>query len=327
MRECFSHGRAARFALASLILFSACSKSRHEGDERYYLVASNIKIPYWQAAAEGLNRAATEMKVVAEMVGPDKYDVNGQREQFRSAVAKKPAGILVSAADPELLKSDIDAAVAAGIPVVTIDSDAPGSQRLFFIGTNNYQAGLTGGRLLAQKLGGKGNVVIMTIPAQANLAERRRGYEEAIAGTAIKIVDTIDVHGDPGIAFDKTKELITNKKQNVDAFVCLEATSGKEVADVLNRNNMQGKTIIAMDTDEQTLGWIEKGGIVATIGQKPFTMAYVGLRMIDELHHNKPQPLGGDRTRNLRALVPSAVDTGSALIDRSNLSTVRQPAP
>jgi ribose transport system substrate-binding protein len=265
------------------------------------------------------------MKVTAQMVGPDKYDVNEQREHFRAAVAKKPAGILVSVADPESLKGDIDAAVASGIPVITIDSDAPGSRRLFFIGTNNYQAGLTGGRLLAKKLGGKGNVVMLTIPAQANLSERRRGYEDALADTAIKIIETIDVHGDPGIAFDKTKELVTNPKSNIDAFVCLEATSGKEVADVLNRNNVQGKTIIAMDTDEQTLGWIGKGGIEATIAQKPFTMAYVGLRMVDDLHHNAPQPLAGDWTRNLRALVPSAVDTGSTLIDRSNLEAIRQP--
>jgi len=240
-------------------------------------------------------------------------------------VAKKPSGILVSPADPQLLKGEIDAAIAAGIPVITVDSDAPGSRRLFFVGTNNYQAGLTGGRLLAQKLGGKGNVVLMTIPAQANLIERRRGYEDAFADTSIKIVQAVDIRGDPGIAFDKTKEIIANKNLNVDAFVCLEATSGKEVADVLTRNNMQAKTVIAMDTDDQTLAWIEKGGIAATIGQKPFTMAYVGLRMADDLHHNTPQPLGGDWTRNLRSLVPSGVDTGSALIDRSNLATIRQP--
>jgi ribose transport system substrate-binding protein len=326
MRSCFRNCSAASLLFAGVVLLSACSQPRHGGDERYYLVASNIKIPYWQAAAEGLNRAAGEMKVTAQMVGPDKYDANEQREHFRSTVAKKPAGILVSAADPELLKGDIDAAVAAGIPVVTLDSDAPGSRRLFFIGTNNYQAGLTGGRLLAQKLGGKGNVVMMTIPAQANLIERRRGYEDAFADTAIKIVQTIDVHGDPSLAFDKTKEIVTSQKLNVDAFVCLEATSGKEVADVLNRNNMQGKIVIAMDTDEQTLTWIEKGGILATLAQKPFTMAYVGLRMIDDLHHNQPQPLGGDWTKNLRALVPSAVDTGSTLIDRSNIAIARQPA-
>lgn len=325
MSDHFRNWPAALLVLSVAALFPACSSSRHAGDEKYYLVASNIKIPYWQAAADGLNKAAAEMKVTAELIGPDKYDVKEQREQFHAAVGRKPTGILVSAADPELLKGEIDAAIAAGIPVVTLDSDAPGSRRLFFIGTNNYQAGLTGGRVLAQKLGGKGNVVMMTIPAQANLAERRRGYEEALADTSIKIVQTIDVHGDPGIAFDKTKELIGNPKLNVDAFVCLEATSGKEVADVLNRNNVQGKVIMAMDTDDQTLAWIEKGGIAATVGQKPFTMAYVGLRMLDDLHHNKPQPLASDWTRNLRALVPSAVDTGSTLIDRSNLGTIRQP--
>jgi ribose transport system substrate-binding protein len=112
---------------------------------------------------------------------------------------------------------------------------------------------------------------------------------------------------------------------NVDAFVCLEATSGKEVADVLNRNNMQDKIVIAMDTDDQTLAWIDKGGILATLAQKPFTMAYVGLRMLDDLNHNPPRPLEGDWTRNLRALVPSAVDTGSTLIDRSNIAIIRQP--
>jgi len=265
------------------------------------------------------------MKVTALMIGPDKYDPNDQREHFRAAVAKKPSGILISAADPELLKGDIDSAIAAGIPVITVDSDAPGSRRLFFVGTNNYQAGLTGGRLLVQKLGGKGSVVMFTMPTQANLIERRRGDEDALADTSIKIVDTVDVRGDPTVAFDKTKEIISNKKMNVDAFVCLEATSGKEVADVLNRNNVQGKVVIAMDADEQTLTWIEKGGIVATLGQKPFTMAYVGLRMIDDMHHNKPQPLAGDWTRNLRAVVPSAVDTGSALIDRSNVASIRQP--
>ena len=53
---------------------------------------------------------------------------------------------------------------------------------------------------------------MMTIPAQANLIERRRGYEDALADTAIKIVDTVDVHGDPGLAFDKTKEIVRTRK-------------------------------------------------------------------------------------------------------------------
>ena len=86
-------------------------------------------------------------------------------------------------ADPTLMKDDIDQAVAAGIPVITVDSDAPASKRLFFIGTDNYHAGQIGGQRLAKELNGKGNVVVFTIPEQANLKERLRGYRDALEAT------------------------------------------------------------------------------------------------------------------------------------------------
>lgn len=312
--------------LIPILLASGCSNSRHETTETYYLVASNIKLPYWQAAVAGLERAASDLRVKAELVGPETYSTQEQRDMFRDVVSKKPEGIMVSAADPELMKGEINAAIAAGIPVITLDSDAPGSQRLFFIGTNNYQAGVTGGKLLAQRLNGKGNIIVFTIPAQANLAERLRGYESVLADTQIKVVQEVDVRGDPTIAFDKTMEIIDSKKLNVDGFVCLEATAGKEVADVLARRKVQGKTIIAMDTDEGTLDWIEKGGIAATVAQKPFTMAYYGLRVLDDLHHNKPANLAANWSQDLRALMPSVIDTGSSLIDRTNAGAIRKAA-
>jgi ribose transport system substrate-binding protein len=231
---------------------------------------------------------------------------------------------MISAADPELMRPEIDSALAAGIPVVTMDSDAPTSHRLFFIGTNNYQAGIMGGRVLARRLNGKGNVVVFTLPAQTNLIERLRGYQEALADTGIKIVQIIDIHGVPSVAFDKTMEILKDPAQKVDGFVCLEATAGKEVADVLSRNNVKDKIVIAMDTDEGTLDWIDKGGIAATVAQKPYTMAYYGLCSLDELHHNKPKDLSADWRQDLQAVVPAIVDTGSSLIDRTNLSAIRK---
>lgn len=309
--------------LVLVLLASGCSNSRHESTEKYYLVASNTKLPYWQAARSGLRRAAADLKLAAEMVGPADYNPKEQRDVFRKIAAQKPAGIMISAADPELMNSEINAAVAAGIPVITLDSDAPGSQRLFFIGTNNYQAGITGGQLLAKLMQRKGNIVVFTIPAQANLAERMRGYEAALADTAIKVLQSVDVRGDPTVAFDKTMEIINSGKLTVDGFVCLEATAGKEVADVLARRNIKGKTIVAMDTDEGTLQWIEKGGIAATVAQKPFTMGYYGLRMLDDVHHNKPAKLDTNWSQDLQALLPSVIDTGSLLIDRTNAGSIR----
>jgi ribose transport system substrate-binding protein len=304
----------------------ACSSSSHAPNEKYYLVASNIKLAYWQAALAGLNRAATDIEVRAEMVGPDKYDPEAQRDRFREIVSAKPAGIMVSAASPELMRGEIDAAITAGIPVITMDSDAPDSRRLFFIGTNNYQAGVTGGRILAQHLSRKGNVVVFTIPTQDNLIERLRGYQDVLADTQIKILQTVDVRGDPVIAFDKTMEIIQSGKLSIDGFVCLEATAGKEVAEVLARHKLTGKTVIAMDADDETLNWIEKGGIAATVAQKPFTMAYYGLHLLDDLHHHKPARLDANWRQDLRAVVPSVVDTGSALIDSRNVSAVRKSA-
>jgi ribose transport system substrate-binding protein len=80
-------------------------------------------------------------------------------QEFRATFAMKPAGLLVSVADPALMQPAIDDAINAGIPVITIDSDAPKSKRLYFIGTNNMQAGVLGGKRVVEKLHGKGNVV------------------------------------------------------------------------------------------------------------------------------------------------------------------------
>jgi ribose transport system substrate-binding protein len=110
----------------------------------------------------------------------------------------------------------------------------------------------------------------------------------------------------------------------VNAFVCLEAQSGKEVAGVLSSYHITGKVVMAMDTDPETLEWIQKGVIAATIGQKPYTMAFVGMQMLDNLYHHKPSSLDRDWSKDSYAPIPSFVDTGSALIDKSNVDAFVQ---
>ena len=308
------------FPLPVLIVLTGCSASRHDPQEQYYLLSANVKIPYWQAAGNGLARAASQLGVKGEIVGPDSYDAQAEQQELRRLVGlpQKPAGILVSAADPALMKPEIDAAIAAGIPVITVDSDAPSSKRLLFVGTNNYDAGVMGGRVAAKELKGKGNVVVFTMPTQVNLVERLNGYKFAFAEhPGIKIVDVVDIKGDPRIAFDKTNEIIEKRRDKVDAFVCLEALAGKEVGEVLDRNKTS-KVVVAMDTDEGTLNWVQKGVIAATIAQKPFTMAYYGLKVLDELHHHKPASLEVNWAQDPFSTLPAFVDTGATLITKDN---------
>jgi ribose transport system substrate-binding protein len=284
-------------ALLGLAFFTvsllSCGSS-HDSDEYYVLVAANLQVPYWQTA---------------------------EREALDKAVQQKATGILLAVTDPALLKEGIDKAVAAGIPVVTLDSDSPTSKRLFFIGTNNYQVGMTGGQRLVQELKGKGNVVVFTMPDQHNMQDRLRGYKDALDRSGIKITRVIDIQGDPRIAFDTTTQIIGKERDKVDGFICLEAQSGKEVAGVLNSYKVTGKIVMAMDTDPETLDWIKRGGIAATIAQKPYTMAFVGMQMLDNLYHHKPSSLDTDWSKDSFAPIPSFVDTGTALIDKSNVDS------
>ena len=193
--------------LRSLLLISVCGillfpllncATKHDAEEKYFLITTNLKIPYWQNAGAGFSQAGQVLGVPTVFSGPDTYDPQAQRQAFQQAIQSKATGILVSVADPSIMKEEIDRAIEQGVPVLTLDSDAPASKRLFFVGTNNYQGGFTGGKRLALDLKNKGNVAIFSIVAQANLEERLRGYRDALVSSpGIKIVQIVDIHGDP----------------------------------------------------------------------------------------------------------------------------------
>jgi len=309
---------------AALASFTGCGGSQHSADERYYLVSPLTKVEYWQEAAAGVAHASKQLGVVAEAVGPDSYDNKGEHEQLRALIAKKPTGIVVSAGDPAAIKDDIDAAIAQGIPVITMDSDVPGSKRLFFIGTNNYSAGLMGGRLVANRLGGKGNVVIFTFPEQPNLKARLLGYRDVFAEhPGMHITEVVDAKGDPGVVFDRTMQSV-DKNEAVDAYVCLVSIAAPEVADVLTRKKVTGKLVMGMDSDQRTIEGIQNGTITATLSQKPFTMGYLAIKMLDDLHHHPPVSLTNDFANDPFSPWPTFVDTGVTLIDKGNVEAFVQ---
>jgi ribose transport system substrate-binding protein len=300
-------------------LISGCE--RHSTKEVFYLVTTNAALPYWQTAASGFNHAAAEYKVTAKVVGPDGYDPQAELAEMQKVVAAKPAGILISVADAGVLQPEIDAAINAGIPVITVDSDAAGSRRLYFIGTNNQQAGVLGGKRLIEKMNGKGNLLVFTISGQPNIEDRMRGVKDALSAKPdIKIVDVIDIKGDPRSAFDKAQEVLplTGPKR-IDAFICLESASGKMVSDAIKRANATDRVLVAFDVNPDTLDGIKGGTIDSTIAQKPYTMGYVGLKALDEVFHNPPKQLAKDYSVDSFSPYPLFVDTGTSLVDKNNV--------
>jgi ribose transport system substrate-binding protein len=311
------------FAIAG-VLASCGPEPYHQQDERYIFVASNVKLPYWEEAEAGLRDASKALGVKAELMGPETFAPDQELDAFQKAVAQKPAGILISAARPEIFKAAIDSAVLQGIPVICVDADAPDSRRVMFVGTDNLRAGMESGKRMADILKGQGRVVIVSIPGQLNLEERVKGVNEALKKyPGIKIVQTLDDKGDPRSANDQISSLLGGKEK-IDGIICLEASGGSGAAEALHRLDQTGKVaIVAFDKDPETLEFIQNGAINATIAQKPYVMTYYGLKFVDDLHHNAVHEFKDWRTAPA-APMPTFVDTGTAIVDKNNLTTFRE---
>jgi len=305
-------------------LLAACQQPYHQPEERYVFVAFNTGLPYWQEAEAGLNDAAKQMGVKAELTGPAAFSAEEELKAFQQAVAQKPSGIMLSAANPDIFKESINTAVLQGIPVICVDADSPDSKRVMFIGTDNFRAGQESGKRMAEVLGGKGSVVVISIPSQFNISERMRGVAEALKKyPAVKITKTIDDKGDPRVADDAISALFRGKDKP-DGIISLEASGGSGAADALHIVSMEGKVpVVTFDKDPETLDWIQRGAITATIVQKPYVMGYYGLKFLDDLHHNAVHEFKDWRTAPAPPM-PAWVDTGTAIVDKNNIAAFRE---
>jgi ribose transport system substrate-binding protein len=301
-----------------------CEKPYHQPEERYVLVAANVNLPYWQEAAAGLTDIGKNAGVKVEMVGPVTLAPSEELTAFQQAVAQHPSGIMVSVSDPKLFKDPIDHAILQGIPVIGIDADAPDSNRVLFIGTDNFRAGQDSGKRMATLLGGQGRVVIVTLAGQLNAEDRVRGVMDVLKKyPGVQAVQTIDDKGDGRVAFDAISALL-QKKEKIDGIIALEATGGPGAADALHRMDMTEKIkIVAFDKDPQTLEGIDRKWITATVVQKPYVMAFYGVRFLDDLHHNVVHEFK-DWATAPTAPLPTFVDTGTAVIDSTNLAAFQK---
>jgi len=316
----------------------AAIASCHEVEERYIFVGFNTGLPYWQEAEAGFKDAAKQMGVKVELTGPAAYSPDEELAAFQQAVCQKPSGILLAASAAELFRSPINSAIEQGIPVICMDADSPESKRILFIGTDNFRAGQESGRRMGDLLKVKGNVVVVTVLGPFNLDDRLRGVEEALKKfPGMKITQAIDDRADSRNAYDTISALMQSKDKP-DGIICLEASGGAGTADALHRLDLTGKIpIVAFDKDPETLDWIQRGAIAATVVQKPYVMSYYGLKFLDDLHHNAVHEFRDSKTASDTWAwgpprlpwtrwppMPVWVDTGTALVDKNNLAAFRE---
>src|SRR5437016_12261622 len=122
-----------------------------------------------------------------------------------------------------------------------------------------------------KKSNGKGNFIAFTMPGQANLDERLDGYRKAFAAhPEMKIVQVVDIHGQPTAAFDAAEASLAKKgADKIDGYLCLEASAGKDVAEVMRRYKATDRVIVAIDNDQETMDAISDRTIEYDIEQNP----------------------------------------------------------
>jgi len=294
-------------------LFSATAVK----DQLYIEVSALGNLDYFYDHKMGMEMVGKELGVRTEYVGPAEYDMNAMVSAFEMAIAKKPKGIVVVGFEPSL-NSIVDKAIGMGIPVVTVDADLPGSKRLAFVGTGNFNAGVTGGNKLASLIGGKGKVAIMLKPGQSNLEERVAGYKSALAAYKdITVVQLVDTQSDPVVAAQAAAALL-QKYPDLVGIACVEAAGGSGAATAVREAKKTGKVkIIAMDRGGEVLDGIASGVISASVAQQTALMPYYAVQILYNLVNSKVAITSDNKAAGVLG-IPVAVDSGSIIIDSNN---------
>lgn len=286
-------------------------------DQLYIQVSAVGNLDYYYDHKMGMQKVGEELGVKTEYVGPAEYDMSAMVAAFEQAIAKKPQGIIVIGYENSL-NSTVDKAIDMGIPVVTVDADLPNSKRLAFVGTGNVNAGRTGGEYLANIIGGKGKVALMTKAGQLNLEERIAGYREALAKYPdIEIVQIADTQSDPEVAAQAAATLL-QKFPDLAGIGCVEAAAGSGAPTAVKEAGLQGKVkIIAMDRGNDVIAAIEEGTITASVAQQTALMPYYATLILYNLVNSKVEISTDNRAAGVVG-IPQVIDTGCIIVDAKN---------
>ncbi|WP_276354514.1 substrate-binding domain-containing protein [Cohnella caldifontis] len=288
-------------------------------EDKYVMVTFQSGLDYWRTIMKGFEDAAQGLNVSVEFRGATQYDPHEEITVLEQAIARKPAGIAVTAIDPESLNPAIDKAVKAGIPVVLFDSGAPKSAAYSFLGTDNYNAGAQAAREMGRLLGGRGEVAVITQPNQLNHEERTNGFRDTLRAEfpEIGIAEVADGKGDIGIS-EKTAKEILARHPEVGGFFATQANGGVGIGQALKDLGVAGrKTLIGFDTDKGTLDLVKDGTIDATLAQGTWNMGYWSLMELFHHHHRLVQP-GNEDPQGTHSL-PPYIDTGITVVTQANV--------
>jgi ribose transport system substrate-binding protein len=266
------------------------------GDKVTVAFITNNPFEFWTYAERGTEKAAKEFNVNVEFKKPAQGTAPEQRQIVEDLLTKGVKGIAISPNDAENQAEFLNT-VGEKIPLITQDSDLPpGSKRVCYIGTNNYEAGKGAGKLLKEALpeGGKFIIYVGKLDVQ-NAVERRQGVIDEVAGMKdVKgeypltlgkyiLLDTMTDDAKQAKCQQNVEDSIT-KYPDLAAMVGLWAYNPPAMLAGVKGAGKVGKIkLIGFDENEETLQGIVDGEIHGTVVQQPFEFGYHAVRLLNAL--------------------------------------------
>jgi len=248
--------------------------------------------PYWSVVDKGSAKAGEELKmagvdVTATFWVPYKEDVPAQLKTMESYIAEGYAGIAVAPSDPDAIIPVIRKALDAKIPVITIDTDAPASDRLAYLGTDNYMAGVAAGKAMLEALqktglarpGGKIAMGTGSLTARNSL-ERMQGFKDVVEPVGYKVLEPVCDYEDAAKALELASATLAANPDLIGAFG-VYAYNGPAWARAVEEAGKVGKiAIVEFDATKENIEPIKAGIIYATVAQRQYFMGYYGVKLL-----------------------------------------------
>lgn len=257
---------------------------------------TNNPSDYWvicRKGTEAAEKALPDVKV--QFVMPADGTAATQRQNVDELLAKGIKGIAISPVDPANETSYLNQ-VAAQTNVITSDSDAPDSNRLCYIGTDNEKAGEMAGGLIKEALPQGGKIMIFVGKSDAqNAMDRINGVRKALAGSNIQVLDVRTDDADHARAKANAADALV-KNPDLACLVGIWSYNGPAIYSAVQDASKIGKVkIVAFDQEDQTIAGIRAGAIYATVVQDPYTFGYNSIQLLEKLAKNDTSGVPANR--------------------------------
>ena len=249
---------------------------------------SNNPSEYWKICEGGTKKFTKETGIPVDFRTPSSGKVEDQNGIIENCVSNGYDGIAVSVIAPDDQVSEINSA-AAKINVICCDSDSPKSNRIEYVGTENYTAGQELGKDIVALLpkGGKIAVFVGTFSAD-NAAARLKGIEDEIKGHDIDIVEKKEDNKDNAKARSNVEDVM-NAHPDLAMVVGLWSYNGPAIAAAIEGSGKKGKVLAAVfDQEAGTLAGVTNGTITCTVVQDPFAFGYAACKQLQEMSTQGP---------------------------------------